>query len=63
MFWFPLTWGAGSAVSAPDPGAHWAWRAQGRGHRTFTPRVRDEYWVETGHRETADPYTDTRDLP
>lgn len=61
-FW-GFAWGEGSVTTLPETGAVWAWNHRGREVRTFTPRVRDEFWVESGHQEKSDPYLDTRDAP
>jgi hypothetical protein len=56
-----LTRGSGGEVQAQADGAKWGWPVTGRVLRVYPPRIRYEYWVETGHVETDDPATDTRE--
>jgi hypothetical protein len=56
-----IDFGVGSVTTAPPDGPQWAQPVKGRRLRVFPPRVRNEYWVEPGHIETDDPYTDTRE--
>jgi hypothetical protein len=44
----------------PSSGGQWA-HGYGKGHRVFPPRVRNEFWVESGHQRSDDPATDTRE--
>ena len=57
----PWTWGSQAAAPPPIQTAQWVWAQDAGQVRTFPPRVRDEYWVETGHIETTDPATDSRE--
>jgi hypothetical protein len=51
----------GESVAVVADGAKWGWPVTGRRLRVYPPRIRNEYWVETGHQETDDPATDTRE--
>jgi len=61
IVWGWWTRGAAAADVAQPQGPEWVWRARGASFRAFSPRVRDDYWVEFGHNETDDPATDTRE--
>jgi hypothetical protein len=57
----PYTLGSGLEAEQPDASAQWVWQADLGQVRVYPPRIRDDYWVETGHIETDDPATDSRE--
>jgi hypothetical protein len=60
IVWGWWTRAAQSESTQAPQGAQWVWQEKSRGHRTFPPRTRDEYWVEFGHEESTNPALDTR---
>jgi hypothetical protein len=62
IVWGWWTRGAAPLDAVTPQGPQWVWPAKGRRIRVYPPRIRDEYWVESGHVETDDPATDTREV-
>lgn len=59
----PWTWGStAGGVVVESAGPVWAHPMMGRNLRVYPIRVRNDYWVESGHVETDDPATDTREV-
>jgi hypothetical protein len=60
-FLSPFAWTAEqqAAPAAGGNGPQWVWPVTTRQPRSFTPRIRDEFIVETGHSENENPYLDT----
>jgi hypothetical protein len=55
----PWTFGDNNQGAAMSP--NWVHPADLNQVRVFPPRIRGDLWVEDGHIESADPYTDTRE--
>lgn len=58
---FPVwvTFGQGSATSAPVAGAQWAYRTDGHRHRVYPPRARGDVLILPGDLKDPNPALDT----